>query len=154
METLNAQLADDLDSELFQHGCKQGFWELVAQENLIVHARMNAPDGSFYILRLDCADYGAEPIRGQFVDENRAPSLTAWPRGNAVFEQWIKFKDANPFICWEQDRTAIERCHQDWKAKQSWKKRENQLVAYLDFIRELLNLPVRGYQWKNPAPTN
>jgi hypothetical protein len=154
MEQLIAKLNADLDSALFRHGCDQGFWELIARDGLTVFARVLAPDGTSYILRLDCTEYGAEPIRGQFVDENRNRELSAWPKGNTAFEQWIKYKDPNPFICWEQDRIAIERCHQDWKAKQSWKKKDNQLVAYLDFIRELLHLPARGYQWKNLVPTN
>lgn len=148
------KLAGDLESAEFQHGCDQGFWELVHRDGMSVFVRLNAPDGRHYLLKLDCSGYGDEPIAGQFVDNDRRCVNSAWPKGNSTFEQWVKFKDANPFICWPQDRIAIDVHHRDWRAAKSWTTKKNQLVAYINFLRELLHYPARGYERMSLASTN
>ena len=35
--------------------------------------------------------------------------------------------------------------HADWRTRKSWQKKTNQIVAYLDFLRLMLNVPARGY---------
>jgi hypothetical protein len=150
METAAERLKADLESELFQHGHTQGFWELVLHEGWFVYVRLLAPDNRSYTVELDCTEYGDASIRGRFVDDQRRCVATAWPRGNATFEQWIKFRDANPFICWDQDRSGIEH-HPEWKARRAWARKSNQLVTYLNFQRELMHLPARGYERLNRA---
>ncbi|MBZ5631465.1 MAG: hypothetical protein LAO06_21635 [Acidobacteriia bacterium] len=129
----------------FKHGVAHLFWELVERAGAVVWVRMFAPDGRTYLVRLSCEKYGEEPIDGKFVDEStRACVESAWPTGNAVFEQWIKFKAGNLFICWDQDAGGIGH-HQDWRPRRAWQKNEIQIVAYLNFLREMLHLPARGY---------
>src|SRR5262249_37085038 len=104
-----------------------------------------APDERSYMARLDCSQYWSEPIRCLFVDkETRAESGEAWPSGNGKFEGWIKFRRPPHFVCWDQDRAGIEH-HVEWKASKAWQRRANQIVAYLDFLRQMLYLPYRGY---------
>src|SRR5262245_26336117 len=111
----NANLQRDLASEEFAHGVRQGFWELIDQTETKLFIRMYAPDESSYLLSLACDCYGDEPLEGRFVDpETRQVVASAWPQGNAVFEQWVKFRNDH-FICWREDRGGI-RHHFDWKA--------------------------------------
>jgi hypothetical protein len=138
------QLALDLTSDRFEHGVRQQFWKLVERVGSKVYMRMFAPDERSYVLELDCADYGAEPIRGRFVDEKTRQCVTeAWPRGNATFEGWVKYAPGNFFICWQQDRGGLQH-HPDWRPLQAWKK-PNQVVNYLDFVCKLLHRPAMGY---------
>jgi hypothetical protein len=142
-------LSEDINSAEFQHGVTQGFWELVLQERDkdLLYVRLHAPDERNYMVRLQCDMYGTQPIDGRFVDPvNLLCVASAWPQGNSMFEQWIKFKEGNGnlFICWDQDRGGIAQ-HPDWHARSAWKKSSNQLISYLDFLRQLLWLPARGY---------
>jgi len=139
------RLARDLSSPEFLHGVEQAFWEFVAREQDFVYIRFHAPDGRSFIARLLCSDYWNEPIGCVFVDcTNREPGRTAWPDGNGKFEQWIKFRDANPFICWDQDRFGIVH-HLDWKGRKAWQKQPNQIVGYVEFLRQMLHVGSRGY---------
>lgn len=149
MESEPDRLARDIDSPEFLHGAEQGFWEFDTRDKNFVYVRLNAPDGRVFMARLDCASYWEEPICCEFVDpEDRTPKQSAWPNGNQHFEQWIKFRNAPHFICWDQDRAGIAR-HPEWKAHKAWQKRPNQIVAYLDFLRQTLYLPIRGYTRQN-----
>jgi len=142
------KLEQDLASAEFAHGVHQRFWELVEHTDAILFIRMYAADGSSYLLSLNAASYGGEPLEGRFVDfESRQVVASAWPQGNSVFEQWVKFKN-DFFICWQEDRAGI-RQHPEWRALEEWKK-PNQLVSYLNFVRRLLHLKSRGYL---PPPT-
>ncbi len=147
------KLALDLASPEFRHGVEQRFWELVERADETVYVRLFAPDDREYLAQLRCEKYGDEPIEGKFVDpETRACVESAWPIGNPTFEQWVKFKSPNLFICWDQDADAVSR-HQEWRPRKAWLKTTNQIVAYLNFLRELLNVPARGYQRQPASPT-
>ncbi|MBI3477352.1 MAG: hypothetical protein HY010_16590 [Acidobacteria bacterium] len=139
------KLESDLASPEFCHGVDQLFWELVDASGIIVYIRLFAPDDRSYLARFTCESYAEEPIDCKFVDSvTRQCVETAWPQGNATFEQWIKFKDPHLFVCWEQDAGGIKQ-HPDWRDRKAWMKTRNPIVAYLNFLRELLNLPTRGY---------
>lgn len=139
------RLERDLKSSEFLHGVEQGFWEFVAYDKNIVYALLHAPDDRRFLARLDCSGYWDEPIRCDFVDEKeRTSKPEAYPDGNHQFEQWIKFRHVPFFICWDQDRSGIEH-HPEWRALKAWQKPPNQIVAYLDFLRQMLHLPSRGY---------
>lgn len=140
-----SRLILDLESKEFEHGVHQRFWELVERAEWFVYVRLYAADDRTYIIELDCTNYGEEPIRGRFVAEkSRECRSDAWPHGNAAFGQWVKFKDPELFICWDQDRDGI-RHHAEWRQRKAWAKQKNQLVAYLDFLRSLLHLEAKGY---------
>jgi hypothetical protein len=139
------RLAKDLASPEFAAYVDQGFWEPVERDKDILYVLLHAPDGRSFLAKLDCGGYRDEPISGTFVDaKTRELTPAAWPDGNTHFEQWIKFKGSPWFICWDQDRQGIQH-HADWKIRKSWQKKPNQVVAYLDFIREMLHVPARGY---------
>jgi hypothetical protein len=140
------RLDEDLTSPEFQHGVDQLFWELVDRSGSLVFVRLFAPDGRSYLVRFACEKYAEQPLDGRFVDEQTRVCIeSAWPRGNAVFEQWIKFKSPHLFICWDQDAGGISH-HENWRPLKAWLKTQNPIVAYLNFLREMLNLPARGYQ--------
>ena len=139
MADTNEQLLDDIGSQEFTHYVDQEFWKLLKTSEFLVYVRLFAPDDKTYVMQLDCSSYGDEPILGQFVDEvTKQCVTTAWPRGNSNFEKWIK--PDHMFICWDQDRAGITH-HADWRALQAWKKKPNQIVAYLDFMTRLLRMP-------------
>jgi hypothetical protein len=151
MDTGTDRLGTDLASAEFLHGVEQEFWESVSREGDRVYILMHAPDGRKFLARMDCDHYWDEPIGCLFVDAaTRQVIPAAWPDGNSTFEQWIKFR-ANPhFICWRQDRYGIER-HQEWKNLREWQKKQNQIVAYLEFLQQMLYRPMNGYSRK-PMP--
>ncbi len=137
-------LTRDLDSREFQHGVEQGFWELKERKDWFLYVAVFAPDGRAYLLELDCRGYGDDAIAGRFIDFATHQCVqAAWPQGNAVFQQWIKCT-AGFFICWNQDRNGISH-HSEWKGQKAWSKTNNQLLAYLNFMRQMLHLPSRGY---------
>ena len=139
------RLIADLESAEFKHGVRQGFWKKVEQEGSLLYVRVLAADDRAYLAQLDCTGYGEDPIACRFVDPaTRQCVATAWPQGNGTFGQWIKFQDGNLFICWDQDRLGIGH-HQEWRGKRAWTRSHNQLVAYLDFLRQMLHVPARGY---------
>jgi len=144
------KLIADLESDAFRHGVQQGFWELVLHEGTVVLVRLFAPDQRPYLIQLNCAEYGDEPIAGQFVNEVGQCVADAWPQGDTTFSQWIKHQPGNLFICWDQDRIAIDQHHIDWKVRKAWAKK-NQLVSYLNFLSQMLHLPSRGYHRMPPA---
>jgi hypothetical protein len=142
-------LVEDLNSTEFQHGVQQQFWELLKHDvtSETVYVRLNSPDNRSYVISLLCDHYGEQAIHGRFVDPATLQCVaSAWPQGDQVFEQWIKFRDApgHLFICWDQDRGGIGH-HQDWAPHKAWARKSNQLVAYLDFLRQVLWIPARGY---------
>jgi hypothetical protein len=140
------KLIEDLSSPEFQHGVDQLFWELVDRSDAAVFVRLFAPDQRNYLARFTCEKYGEQPLDCKFVDEqSRACVESAWPRGNATFEQWIKFRSPHLFICWDQDASGISH-HENWRPLKAWLKTKNPMVAYLNFLREMLNLPSKGYQ--------
>ncbi len=153
MDTALAKLIADLESAAFQHGCAQGFWELVERKEATLYVRLFAPDDRAYVMELACSDYGNEPIGGRFVDAGRNCVNGAWPKGDGTFNGWVKFADANPFICWDQDRYGLQH-HQEWRPRRAWTKKPNQLVAYLDFMRQLLNVQANGYERQSLALTS
>jgi hypothetical protein len=148
-------LIRDINSEEFQHGVSQGFWEFQERSDWLLYVILRAPDDCEYLARLDCSSYGDEPILGQFVDlKTRQCIASAWPKGDSVFAQWVKFEPGNLFLCWDQDRAGIKH-HPDWRERRAWTKKRNQLVAYLNFLRELLHLPRHGYQRQDqPTPNS
>jgi hypothetical protein len=144
------RLGADLESGEFQHGVFQRFWELVDRAEDVLYVRLYAPDDRTYLVELKCADYDREPIGGRFVDQTtRQCQESAWPRGDGVFSQWVKFTAGTLFICWDQDRYGIDR-HPEWRARGAWTRKPNQLVAYLDFLRGLLHNRVHGYVRRPP----
>ncbi|HEY6329642.1 MAG TPA: hypothetical protein VI756_09895 [Blastocatellia bacterium] len=141
-----ADLRQDLASADYIHGVEQGFWRIVDQLGSVLYFELFAPDGMVYVLELGCAFYGIDALQGRFVDRPRGVCVcSAWPRGNATFNQWIKFADVEPFICWDQDRVGIQHHQQDWANRKAWQKSKNQLVTYLDFLRALLHVEAKGY---------
>ena len=146
------KLDSDLASPEFKHGVEQLFWEFVDRTGDVVYIRLIAPDESVYLGQFNCVKYGQEPIECKFVDPvTRQCIESAWPRGNTTFEQWIKFKSPHLFICWDQDAAGLKH-HADWRDRKAWTKTQNQIVAYLNFLREILNVPMRGYQ-RQPRST-
>lgn len=144
-----ASVAADVMSAAFQHGINQGFWKLIEQIDNRVYINICARDQTWFLLELECTDYGKQAILGRFVDvNNRECIASAWPRGNGLFEGWIKFNPGNLFICWDQDRKGIEHHYGEWFARQAWKKGKNQIIAYIEHIHHLLWLPKYGYEGK------
>ena len=140
---------DKLDAALaspeFVHGIDQLFWELVERSGDVVYMRLLAPDDRSYLARFTCEKYGEEPIDCKFVDsQTRACTEAAWPKGDPAFEQWIKFRHPHLFICWEQDAGGIKQ-HPDWRQRKAWMKTKNPIISNLNFLREMLHLPIRGY---------
>lgn len=143
-ETWDPQI--DLESAEFLHGVEQRFWEFVDRSGPLLYVRLCAPDDRTFLLELECSGYRKEPMRGRFVAEDtRQCFVASWPRGNATFQQWVKLDPSNLFICWDQDRAGIQH-HTDWKGREAWKKSGNPVVAYLEFMRQLLHNPARGYE--------
>ena len=143
------RLGRDLASPEFAAHVEQGFWSFVERDKDTVYVLLHAPDGRKFLARLECDNYWNEPIRCTFVaPQDRQSEPKAWPDGNAYFERWIKFKGTPWFICWPQDRQGIEH-HKEWTALKAWQKKPNQLVAYLDFLRQMLHVPSRGYNCRN-----
>lgn len=144
-------LERDLASQAFRQGVDQHFWRLADREGLTLHLYVYAPDDREYLLRLECSDYGAEPIEGLFVDdEKRACVEAAWPQGDGPFSQWVKFTGSELFICWDQDRRGVHH-HGNWRPQKRWTQSQNQLVAYLNFVSRLLHVPANGYRRKSRA---
>jgi len=147
----NWDLQADIDSEEFRHGVEQRFWKLVEQTGARLYVLLYAADGRTFLLELECSDYGGAPILGRFViEQGRQCIAGAWPGGNGTFQQWVKADPGSLFICWDQDRGGIQH-HQEWKGREAWKRSGNPLVAYLDFMRQLLNNPARGYARRSAA---
>jgi hypothetical protein len=145
------RLIDDLSSAEFQRGIEQEFWELVDRQEWKVYVRLVAADGRVYVVELDCAGYRDEPIHGRFVDPaTRQCVASAWPQGSGAFTGWVKFT-GELFICWDQDREGIQR-HPDWRQRRMWTQKPNQVVAYLDFLRQLLHVESFGYQRQCAQP--
>ena|SRR5208282_6547085 len=138
-------LAADLASIEVQHGAVQGFWRIESRSGEQVFVVLTAPDARTYTMELDCSGYGLEPIAGRFVDpKSRTSDASAWPRGDPRLAQWLKWEPAHLFICWDQDRAGVAH-HPEWRARRAWARTKNQFYAYLDFIRQLLHVPERGY---------
>jgi hypothetical protein len=151
MATGEDKLRNDLESPEFSHGADQLFWALVERTGAVVYVRVFAPDDRTYLARFTCEKYGEEPIDCKFVDSaSRQCVESAWPQGDAAFEQWIKFKAPHLFICWDQDASGI-RHHEDWRPRKAWMKTTNPIVTYLNFLRERLNLPIHGYRRQPPS---
>ena len=147
----NDKLDDDLASPEFQHGVDHLFWELVERSGDRVYIRLFAADDRPYLAEFNCTSYGQEPIECRFVDPATHQCVeSAWPHGNGTFEQWIKFKSPNLFVCWDQDAAGL-RHHPEWRDRKAWTRTKNEITAYLNFLRELLNLPIRGYQRQLPS---
>lgn len=145
------KLRADLASPDFLHGVDQLFWEPVEVCGNVVYIRVFAPDERSYLAQFTCERYGEEPIDCKFVDPTTRQCIeSAWPRGNGTFEQWIKFKHPHLFICWEQDATGLIH-HAEWRVRRAWMKTINPIVAYLNFLRERLNLPMLGYDRRPPS---
>jgi hypothetical protein len=145
------RLGGDLDSAEFAHGVEQGFWGLPERDNNIVYVVLHAPDGRSFTARMDCSSYWDEPILATFVDaRGHQATPEAWPDGNRQFEQWIKFKSSPQFICWNQDRAGTQQ-HPEWKGHKAWQRKPNQLVSYLEYLRQMLNLPMNGYNRRNQS---
>lgn len=143
------KLDSDLASSEFMDGVKQEFWSLPERVGDFVYITLFAPDGRTFLARFDCKSYWSEPIECLFVDpQSRNVDIRFWPDGNQVFEGWIKFKGAPPFICWDQDRGGIGH-HAEWKVLKAWQKENNPLISYLNFLRRLLHVRSNGYNRKN-----
>jgi hypothetical protein len=135
-----------LTSPEVQRGQSSGFWKFLDRDEDVLYFEMYAWDGDSYVIQLTCDRYGDEAIRGLFVDPaSRKCTVEAWPHGDGTFTGWFKYGSNDFFICWPGDRGGIER-HGEWRGHQYWKKERNQLHQYLEFIRQCLNLPARGYQ--------
>jgi hypothetical protein len=141
------KLGTDLASPEYLHGIEQAFWGQPDRDGNTLYISVHAPDGRTFLGQFDCSNYGTQPIRCLFVNPaTRQVDLKFWPDGNAEFEKWIKFKAARPFICWPQDRGAIDiGNHTEWQSLREWQKEDNQIVAYLDFLRQMLHVRARGY---------
>lgn len=141
----SSQLLTDLSSVDFARGADQEFWKLEKRVDSTVYVTMFAMDGDTYLLEMQCDRYGEEPILGRFVDaKSYACVSSAWPMGNEVFGGWFKWQPNDLFICWPGDRGGLQR-HADWRTQGRWRQSKNQLVDYLEFVRQCLNLPARGY---------
>lgn len=141
------KLATDLVSPEYLHGVEQRFWGQPDRHGDAVYIPVHGPDGRIFLGQFDCSGYGEHPIRCLFVNpDTRQVDLKFWPDGDAEFERWVKFKAARPFICWPQDRGAIDiGGHRDWQSSKEWQKEQNQIVAYLNFLRTMLHVRARGY---------
>ena len=145
-----ADLTADLVSPEFQYGVEEGFWGPPERHGDTVYVTLYAPDGSSFMAQLDCSGYWEQPIRCLFVNpDTKRVDMAFWPKGNQVFEQWVKFRTLppnKPFICWDQDRGGIDiGNHAPWLALKKWQSEKNQIVAYLNFLRKLLHLEGNGY---------
>jgi hypothetical protein len=143
--SVTLSIDNSLAAPEFAHGVEQGFWSLIHRVAHQLYFELWAIDGQSYVIEMQCDRLGDEPIRGRFVDPiNYASNTGAWPRGNSTFAGWFKWDAANLFICWPSDRSGVEH-HADWRALEYWKRSDNQIVQYLEFIHRCLNLPTFGY---------
>ena len=150
MATDGDKLGGDLESTEFRHGVDQSFWGMAHRTDAAVYVRLFAPDDRSYLACFTCENYGEEPLDCKFVDTGTHECMeAAWPRGDAAFEQWIKFKHPNLFICWEQDAGGLKH-HPEWRVRKAWMKSKNPIVTYLNFLRERLWLPMHGYLHQAP----
>lgn len=151
-EAADDALGADLKSEEFRRGEQRGFWRLVERVGIRVYVEAIAWNDDTFVIELTCDGYREEPCLGKFVDAKTHACISeAWPRGNDAFGGWFKWEPAHLFICWPGDRGGIAH-HSDWRARQHWKKTPNPLVQYLEFIRECLTIPGRGYQPRPSLP--
>jgi hypothetical protein len=126
-------------------GVDQEFWRFIERSGHCLYFQVWAYDGESYVLELECDRLEAEPIRGRFVDPKTLECQTeAWPKGNNVFEGWFKWTPGNFFICWPKDRGGVEH-HGEWRPQASWRNAKNQVLQHLEFVRQCLTLPARGY---------
>jgi hypothetical protein len=138
-------LSGDLGSFEVRHGVVQGFWQIERRDGERIYVILSAPDEQAFTVELDCTGYGEEPIAGRFVDPSSHQCVSsAWPRGDNVLAQWLKWDPANLFVCWDQDRLGVEH-HPEWRIRRAWKKNKNQIYTYLEFLRKLFHLPSNGY---------
>lgn len=146
---MDTETVDRLDQLLgapaIAWGAEQGFWRFIERIDHRVFFEVWAHDGDSYVLELECDRLGAEPLRGRFVTPNTYECREdAWPKGNEIFQGWFKWTPENFFICWPKDRGGIEH-HTEWRAQASWRNTKNQVLQHLEFIRQCLSLPSRGY---------
>jgi hypothetical protein len=139
-------LGADLRSQDFRCRVERGFWRLVERVGVRLYVEVYAWNGDSYLLELTCDRYREEPCLGKFVDPTTRLCIdAAWPRGEGPFGGWFKWNPGDLFICWPGDRAGIAH-HTEWRALQHWKKTPNPVVQYLEFIRQCLTIPGRGYQ--------
>lgn len=130
----------------FTDGVDQEFWRLIERRGERLYLEVWAHDGVSYVLELECDRLEAEPIRGRFVDPDTFESRAdAWPRGNETFAGWFKWTPNDLFICWPKDRGGVAH-HAEWRPQAAWRGSKNQVLQHLEFIRQCLMLPARGYQ--------
>jgi hypothetical protein len=126
-------------------GANQEFWRFIERIDERLYFEVWAFDGDTYILELACDCLETEPIRGRFVEpKSYECQMGAWPKGNNVFEGWFKWTPGNFFICWPKDRGGIEH-HPEWRQQALWRNSKNQVFQHLEFVRQCLMLPARGY---------
>jgi hypothetical protein len=141
----------DLKSAEFHRGVERGFWRLMERVGVRLYIEVHAWSGDTYLLELTCDQYLEQPCLGKFVHPTtRACTEAAWPRGDGPFGGWFKWDPGNLFICWPGDRGGIGY-HPEWRALQHWKRTANPLVQYLEFIRQCLMIPGRGYRPRIPC---
>lgn len=140
------RLKADIESPEFRAGVHHEFWRLRLQLGDLLYIELLAPDGRTFVAEFNCSSYETEPLSCRFVDKNSLKCTTeAWPKGDATLASWLKWDPQYFFICWPQDRRAIDGYHQEWRQLAAWTKTTNKLVTYLGFLQELLYVPERGY---------
>lgn len=150
-ESATDALGEALASPTFQAGIEREFWRLRQRKGDRAYIECCAWDDEVYLLELACDRYGLEPSLGRFVDPQTLGCVSsAWPQGDATFSGWFKWEPQNLFICWPGDRAGITH-HPEWRAREHWKKTDNPLVQYLEFVRTCLNVRSRGYR-PRPSP--
>ena len=114
-------------------------WEFERDGNLL-YLSLSARDGERYRIRFGCDGYRTRPPDPMFVDaDGSKTAVTAWPRGNDNFYQYIK-RPPDCFICMPLSRNGLER-HQEWLTSGvgAWNPATHSLFDLFNFFQRLLD---------------
>jgi hypothetical protein len=114
----------------------------VDREGDLVQLHLVARDQERYTVLFDCYGYALEAPGAAFINrEGSKNDLTAWPKGNSRFYDWVKHPP-NSFVCMPLTREGLSR-HEDWRNNSSlrWDGEKHTLLDLFNFFHRLLQSP-------------
>jgi len=114
-------------------------WCARRSDDLIV-VELEARDGEWYSVLLDCPDYPAVPPNVGFVDgEGSLMDPEAWPAGTPRFHEVVKPPPAC-FLCMPLTRQGMS-AHQEWTSTSrvgAWDPERHTLLDIVNYVQLLL----------------
>lgn len=111
------------------------------RDDVLLYLSLPARDGQRYRIQFLCDSYRSKAPDPVFVDDNGSKmTRSAWPRGDAYFDQYIK-PPPHCFICMPLSRTGLEK-HPEWRqdaTAEVWNSQKHTLLDLANFFSRLLN---------------